>query len=154
MKHLLGTRKNGRSGPVAGRPPAIRVSRRFSAPSEQVFDAWLDPAVAGKWLFATAIPASHDAGRNRRPRRGLFRFAERPHRAIIEHTGEYVEIVPHRRLVFTRLDGGSLVRHYPRDGGDQHRSRPAVSSRWSTKTCHHTMQTTPRIAGPASSTAA
>ena len=32
---------------------------------------------------------------------GSFRFAERGNGVRSEHTGEYVEIVPHRRLVFT-----------------------------------------------------
>jgi len=100
MKHLMSTGKNGRSRSIAQRPPAIRISRRFSAPPEHVFDAWLDPDVAGKWLFATALrPMTHveiDARIG-----GSFRFAERRDGEVAEHTGEYVEIVPHRRLTFT-----------------------------------------------------
>lgn len=31
----------------------VRVKRRFNASPERVFDAWLDPQKAGKFLFAT-----------------------------------------------------------------------------------------------------
>ena len=34
-------------------PVILKVSRDFDAPPEAVFDAWLDPAKAGKFLFAT-----------------------------------------------------------------------------------------------------
>jgi uncharacterized protein YndB with AHSA1/START domain len=34
-------------------PVILRVSRDFDASPEDVFDAWLDPAMAGKFLFAT-----------------------------------------------------------------------------------------------------
>jgi len=100
MKSLLRPRKNGRSRSIAQRPAAIRITRRFSAPSEQVFDAWLDPEVAGRWLFATASrPMTHveiDARVE-----GAFCFADRRDGEIIEYSGEYIEIVPHRRLAFT-----------------------------------------------------
>jgi uncharacterized protein YndB with AHSA1/START domain len=92
--------KNGRSRSIAQRPAAIRITRRFSAPPEHVFGAWLDPEVAGRWLFATSSrPMTHVEIDGRVE--GLFRFAERRDGEILEHTGEYVEIVPHRRLVFT-----------------------------------------------------
>jgi uncharacterized protein YndB with AHSA1/START domain len=97
---LITRGKNGRSRPMAEPHAAIRVTSRFSAPPARVFDAWLDPAVAGRWLFATALrPMTHveiDARVG-----GSFRFAERRDGGIIERTGEYIEIVPRRRLVFT-----------------------------------------------------
>ncbi len=78
----------------------VRVSQRFDAPPERVFDAWLDPAMAGAWLFATA---SHPMTRVEIDARvgGSFRFVDRRDGEKIEHTGRYLEIVPPRRLVFT-----------------------------------------------------
>jgi uncharacterized protein YndB with AHSA1/START domain len=84
-----------------GQPTArIRVTQRYSAPPERVFDAWLDPAMASAWLFATA---SHPMARVEIDARvgGSFRFVDRRDGAETEHTGKYLEIVPHRRLVFT-----------------------------------------------------
>ena len=84
----------------AQQPVALCVSRRFGAPPQRVFDAWLDPHIAGQWLFATA---SRPIARVEIDARvaGSFCFVDRQDRGIVEHTGEYVEIVPHRRLVFT-----------------------------------------------------
>ena len=100
MKNLMSPAKNGRSRSIAQRPTAIRITRRFNAPPEDVFDAWIDPEIAGQWLFATASrPMTHveiDARVE-----GSFCFAEQRDGEIIEYTGEYVEIVPHRRLAFT-----------------------------------------------------
>lgn len=81
----------------------VRVSQRFSASPEQVFDAWLDPALASAWLFATA---SQPIARVEIDARvgGSFRFVERRGRIETEYTGEYVEIVRPRRLVFTLMD--------------------------------------------------
>src|SRR5256885_5071129 len=92
-------RKNSRSKPQ--RVTALRVIRRYGVPPRRVFDAWLDPAVARLWLFATASrPLEHvaiDARVN-----GSFRFVDRGSGGnTTEYTGEYIEIGPARRLVFT-----------------------------------------------------
>jgi uncharacterized protein YndB with AHSA1/START domain len=91
-------------GGASGRPaldrPAIRVRRRFLAPPPRVFDAWLDPESAGRWLFATASRPMASVEIDGRVE-GAFCFVERHGGAIIEHTGEYLEITPHRRLVFS-----------------------------------------------------
>jgi uncharacterized protein YndB with AHSA1/START domain len=77
---------------------SVRISRRFRAPAERVFDAWLDEDVAGRWLFATALrPMAHveiDARVG-----GSFRFVDTYRN--VEHTGEYREIARPRRLAFT-----------------------------------------------------
>ena len=78
----------------------VRVTRCFSAPPEQVFDAWLDVERAGKWLFAAPsgqmVRVEIDARVG-----GSFVFVDRRNGDEIEHTGEYVEIDRPRRLVFT-----------------------------------------------------
>ena len=78
----------------------LRVTRRYGAPSARVFNAWLDPEVAGRWLFATASRPMANVEIDARVE-GSFCFVDRRDGEITEYTGEYVEIVPHRRLVFT-----------------------------------------------------
>jgi uncharacterized protein YndB with AHSA1/START domain len=88
-----------RSTSKTQRPAAIRVTHRYDAPPARVFDAWLDPGVARRWLFATASrPMAHveiDARAG-----GAFCFVDRRDDETARYTGEYVEIVPHHRLVF------------------------------------------------------
>jgi uncharacterized protein YndB with AHSA1/START domain len=94
------------------RPTAIRLTRRFDEPPRRVFDAWLDPGLAGRWLFATASRPMTDVEIDARVG-GWFRLADRRNGESTEHHGRYVEIVPHRRLVFT-LQGGSRPREATR----------------------------------------
>jgi uncharacterized protein YndB with AHSA1/START domain len=114
------------------------VTRRFRHPAERVFDAWLDPAVARKFLFATPtgemIRAEADARVG-----GTFVYVDRrPDMGDVLHTGEYLEIDRPRRLVFTfavpaydpnatrveveitpTADGGCEVRLTQRDTPDE-----------------------------------
>jgi uncharacterized protein YndB with AHSA1/START domain len=113
---------------------AIRITHRFAAPPQRVFEAWLDPALAGRWLFATATRPMTDVAIEARVG-GSFRLARRSRKRdfpvartspqsdrrvrerdlpvarpsprsdrrngkITEHRGRFIEIVPHRRLVF------------------------------------------------------
>jgi len=101
-----------------------RVSRRFEASAEEVFDAWLDPQLAREW-FAPGLGEMTRAEIDARVG-GTFWLVQRRNGEEAQHTGEYLEIDRPSRLVFTwrtppltdtsrviieiaRLDGGCEV---------------------------------------------
>jgi uncharacterized protein YndB with AHSA1/START domain len=87
-------------------PVTVRVTRRINAPADKVFDAWLTPSTAARFLFATRtgnilhcdIDPRVDGGflvTDRRPvADGDESFFEAQHR------GTYVEIERPSRIVF------------------------------------------------------
>jgi uncharacterized protein YndB with AHSA1/START domain len=77
----------------------VRVLRKYAADQDRVFDAWLDPTKACRFLFATPqgkmIKAEID------PRvAGRFLFVERRDGSDVEHHGQYLEIDRPHRLAF------------------------------------------------------
>ena len=78
----------------------VLVSHVFSASAERVYDAWLDPTIARKFLFATPtgtiIRADVDARVG-----GRFCFTDRRPDGDVEHVGEYLVLDRPRRLSFT-----------------------------------------------------
>ena len=79
---------------------AIRVTCRYDLSSSRVFNAWLDAEFAGSWLFATASQPMAHVEIDGRPG-GSFCLIDRQAGKDIAYTGRYVEIIPHRDLVFT-----------------------------------------------------
>ena len=77
----------------------LSVSREIAAPPEKVYDAWLDPAVARNFLFATESGTIVRAEIDPRVG-GRFTMTDRRNGEDFEHVGEYIELDRPRRIVF------------------------------------------------------
>jgi len=70
---------------------SISLTRHFDAEPERVYDAWLDPATAGKWLFATPqgtmVRCEIDPCEG-----GKFVFVDHREGNDYKHVGEYLEL--------------------------------------------------------------
>jgi uncharacterized protein YndB with AHSA1/START domain len=79
---------------------AIRVTHRFDAAAERVYDAFLDAAKAARFLFATptgrVVRCDLDARVG-----GSFTIVDRRNGEDVAHTGTYLELERPRRIVFT-----------------------------------------------------
>ena len=79
---------------------SVTLARRFDCSPDRVFDAWLDPAKARKFLFATPGGEMTRCEINAIPA-GRFLIVERREGEEVEHLGEYTEILRPSRLAFT-----------------------------------------------------
>ena len=78
----------------------ITVRQRFVAPAERVYDAWLNPAQAQRFLFATAtgtiVHCEIDARIG-----GRFAIVDRRNGEDVLHEGTFIELERPQRIVFT-----------------------------------------------------
>lgn len=80
-------------------PRTVTVTRRFGASPERVFDAFLDPALARRFMFAT--PTGEMVRVDIEPRvGGAYTFVDRRDGEEIAHVGEILELDRPTRLVF------------------------------------------------------
>jgi uncharacterized protein YndB with AHSA1/START domain len=86
----------------------LRVTHRFDAPREEVFDAWIDPDVLRRWWAADPSWDSPLAEVDAREG-GRYRLSMRDNQGGTTHTvvGEYKEIKRPERLAYTwEWEGG------------------------------------------------
>jgi uncharacterized protein YndB with AHSA1/START domain len=80
----------------------VRVTQRFEASAERVFDAWLDTKWIGRWMFGKALRDEEIVRLTLDVRvGGKFSFVVRRQGQEIDHVGRYLELERPRRLVFT-----------------------------------------------------
>jgi uncharacterized protein YndB with AHSA1/START domain len=90
------------TNPILNHPIVLETNRTIRASREKAFQAWTDPRQLKKWFavsdgFTTPI-ADVDLHVGGRYRLGMKAPGETP---ILVVSGEYREITPHERLVFT-----------------------------------------------------
>jgi uncharacterized protein YndB with AHSA1/START domain len=86
------------AGPAEPREDtSLELRRVLSAAAEEIFAAWTDPEVMSRWLSPVGraeVEVDLRVG-------GRFRVIMGAEDRRLEHRGEYLEIVPPRRLAFT-----------------------------------------------------
>lgn len=78
----------------------LRITRRFDAAAERVFDAWTDPKTARRWLF-TSPTSERNATEMDARLGGKWSITDRRDGVDYTAIGEYLEIDRPRRLVFS-----------------------------------------------------
>ena len=77
----------------------VTITHRFNVSPERVLDAFLDPAIAGRFMFAT--PSGEMVRVEIEPRvGGAYTFVDRRDGEDIEHVGRILELDRPHRLVF------------------------------------------------------
>lgn len=85
----------------------LTVERRIKAPAARLYDAWLDPAMLLRFMKAGRDVSVKEALTDPRVG-GRFSITMQTPEREIPHTGTYLELKPHERMVFTWASPHSL----------------------------------------------
>lgn len=86
----------------SGEKLQVKIAREFAASAENVFDAWLDPELVGRWMFGSDVRDEEIVKLETDPRvGGTFSFMVRRGDDVLNHVGTYREIRRPERLVFS-----------------------------------------------------
>ena len=85
---------------MAAETETVMVTEKFASDEESLYDAFLDPKTAGKFLFATPTGTMVRAEIDARVG-GRYTFVDRRDGKDVLHTGEYLELLRPLRMVFT-----------------------------------------------------
>ena len=78
----------------------LRLTRRFDAAPERLFDAWTDPKLAAGWLFTTPNSEAHSVEIDLRVG-GRWEIVDRRGGVDYRAIGEYLRVERPSRLAFT-----------------------------------------------------
>jgi len=79
----------------------LKVSHRYPVPADKIFDAFLDPAKARHFFFATETGEMIKSEIDPRVGGKYVMIDKRPEMGEVEHAGEYLEISRPKKLSFT-----------------------------------------------------
>jgi uncharacterized protein YndB with AHSA1/START domain len=83
-------------------PTRVEISRRFDTSADRVFEAWLQPALIGRWMFGPTLRDEEILRLDVDLRvGGAFSFLVRREGVEIDHVGRYLVFERPTRLVFT-----------------------------------------------------
>jgi uncharacterized protein YndB with AHSA1/START domain len=77
----------------------LTMKRRFDSSAATVFDAWLNPEMMRKWLFT--MESTNKVAKNEPHVGGTWEIVDYRDGKSYKAIGEYIEIDPPNRLVFT-----------------------------------------------------
>jgi len=76
--------------------------RHIMASAERLFDAWIEPAVVGTWMFGPNVREEEIVSLDADPKLGgRYSFVVRREGKLFDHAGQYLEVDRPRRLSFT-----------------------------------------------------
>lgn len=76
------------------------LNRLLDAPAEKLFKLWTDPSSYGEWFCPKPWTVSH-AACDFRPGGASRVTMKGPNGEVVENPGQYLEVIPNRKLAFT-----------------------------------------------------